>query len=69
MNRMSSHVNWYNEIIAQKAMQYGALTVSFFGTDVFTNLDTLYYDGNHPNSAGYDIIAQMWFDVLGRMLQ
>jgi lysophospholipase L1-like esterase len=69
MKHMSSHVNWYNEIIAQKAMQYGALTVSFFGTDVFTNPDTLYYDGNHPNSAGYDIIAQMWFDVLGRMLQ
>lgn len=69
MNRMSSHVNWYNEIIAQKAMQHGALTVSFFGTDIFTNPDTLYYDGNHPNQAGYDIIAQMWFDVLSRMLQ
>ena len=69
MSRMSSHVNWYNEIIAQKAMQHGALTVSFFGTDIFTNPDTLYYDGNHPNQAGYDIIAQMWFDVLSRMLQ
>jgi len=69
MRRMSSHVNWYNEIIAQKAMQYGALTVSFFGTDIFTNPETLYYDGNHPNQAGYDIIAQMWFDVLGGMLQ
>ena len=69
MNRMFSHVNWYNEIIAQKAMQHGALTVSFFGTDIFTNPDTLYYDGNHPNQAGYDIIAQMWFDVLSRMLQ
>lgn len=69
MNRMSSHINLYNEIIAQKAMQHGALTVSFFGTDIFTNPDTLYYDGNHPNQAGYDIIAQMWFDVLSRMLQ
>ena len=69
MNSMSAHVNWYNEIIAQKAMQYNALTVSFFGTDIFTNPDTLYYDGNHPNPAGYDIIAQMWFDVLNRMLQ
>ncbi len=69
MKSMSAHVNWYNEIIAQKAMQYNALTVSFFGTDVFTNPETLYYDGNHPNPAGYDIIAQMWFDVLNRMLQ
>lgn len=69
MERMSAHVNWYNEIIAQKAERYGALTVSFFGTDIFTNPDTLYYDGNHPNQAGYDIIAQMWFDVLSRMLQ
>jgi lysophospholipase L1-like esterase len=69
MSRMSAHVGWYNEIIVQKAEQYGALTVSFFGTNIFTNPDTLYYDGNHPNPAGYDIIAQMWFDVLNRILQ
>jgi len=68
MERMSAHVDWYNEIVAQEAQQYGALTVSFFGTDIFTNPDTLYYDGNHPNQAGYDIIAQMWFDVLSRIL-
>ncbi|MBI5944375.1 MAG: hypothetical protein HY864_08410 [Chloroflexi bacterium] len=69
MERMSAHINWYNEIIAQKAEQYGALTVSFFGTDIFTNPDTLYYDGNHPNQAGYNVIAQMWFEVLSGILK
>lgn len=64
LNRMSLHVVRYNEIITQKAAQYGALTVDFYNTDIFTNPATLYYDGNHPNSAGYDVITQKWFEVL-----
>ena len=69
LGRMSAHVQRYNEIIAGEAEQYGALTVDFSATDIFSNPATLYDDGNHPNSAGYDIIAQMWFKVISRMLQ
>ncbi|MCX6058820.1 MAG: GDSL-type esterase/lipase family protein [Chloroflexi bacterium] len=69
LNRMSSQVVVYNQIIAAKAPQYGALTVDFYPTDIFTNPATLYDDGNHPNSDGYDIIAQKWFDVISRILK
>jgi len=69
MNRMSAHVDVYNQIIRDKAAQYGALTVDFYSTDIFTNPATLYDDGNHPNQAGYDIIAQKWFDVITSILQ
>lgn len=62
--RMAIHVQKYNEIISQKANQYGALTVDFYNSDIFTNPATLYDDGNHPNSSGYDIIAQKWLEVL-----
>lgn len=64
LERMSRQVTRYNEIIAEKAAQHGALTVDFYSTDIFTNPSTLYYDGNHPNPAGYDVIAQKWFDAL-----
>ena len=67
--RMPAQIMRYNQIITDKAVQYGALTVDFYATYIFTNPATLYDDGNHPNSAGYDIIAQMWFDVLNRILQ
>jgi lysophospholipase L1-like esterase len=52
--RMSAQVVRYNQIIVEKAAQYGALTVDFHSTDIFTNPATLYEDGNHPNQAGYD---------------
>ena len=69
MNRMSAHVDVYNQIIRDKAAQYGALTVDFYSTDIFTNPATLYDDGNHPNQAGYDIIAQKWFDAISPLLK
>lgn len=69
MSRMSVHVDVYNQIIRDKAAQYGALTVDFYSTDIFTNPATLYDDGNHPNQAGYDIIAQKWFDAISPILQ
>jgi lysophospholipase L1-like esterase len=69
LNRMSQQVTRYNEIIAEKAAQFDALTVDFYSTDIFTNPATLYDDGNHPNPAGYDIIAQKWFDALSLLLQ
>jgi len=69
LGQMSVQVQHYNEVISQKAEQYGALTVDFYSTDIFTNPATLYDDGNHPNQAGYDIIAQMWFEVLSSILK
>lgn len=69
LNRMSLQVTRYNEIISEKAAQYGALTVDFYSTDIFTNPATLYDDGNHPNAAGYDIIAQKWFEALSLIIQ
>ncbi len=69
LDRMSLQVTRYNEIIAEKAAQYGALTVDFYSTDIFTNPATLSDDGNHPNSAGYDIIAQKWFEALSLIMQ
>ena len=66
--RMSLQAARYNEIIAERAAQHGAFTVDFYSTDIFTNPATLYDDGNHPNSAGYDIIAQKWFEVLSAIL-
>ena len=62
--RMSKHVDAYNEIIRRKAAQYGAVTVDFFNTDIFTNPATLYSDGNHPNVAGYEKITPIWFAAL-----
>lgn len=67
--RMSLQVTRYNEIISEKAAQHGALTVDFYSTDIFTNPSTLYDDGNHPNAAGYDIIAQRWFEALSLILK
>jgi lysophospholipase L1-like esterase len=69
LNRMSAQVTRYNQIIVEKAAQYGALTVDFHATDIFTNPATLYDDGNHPNQAGYDLIAQKWFEVLSTILK
>ena len=68
LSRMSTQVVRYNQIIVEKAAQYGALTVDFHSTDIFTNPATLYEDGNHPNQAGYDVIAQKWFEVLSSIL-
>jgi lysophospholipase L1-like esterase len=61
---MSAHVRAYNAIIGRKAAQYGAVTVDFYGTTIFTDAATLYGDGNHPNEAGYDKIAGIWFAAL-----
>ncbi|MCQ3936771.1 MAG: hypothetical protein DPW18_06950 [Chloroflexi bacterium] len=66
--RMSSQVVRYNGVIQQKAEQYGALTVDFYNSDIFTNPATLSDDGNHPNQAGYDLIAQKWLEALALLM-
>jgi lysophospholipase L1-like esterase len=69
LGRMSMQVRRYNEVITEKAEKYGALTVDFYSTDIFTNPATLYDDGNHPNQAGYDLIVQKWFEALSLILE
>lgn len=65
---MSAHVRAYNDIIRNEATRYGATTVDFYNTRIFTDVATLYGDGNHPNQAGYDRVAQIWFEALRQRL-
>ncbi|MGA3056713.1 MAG: SGNH/GDSL hydrolase family protein [Candidatus Limnocylindrales bacterium] len=65
---MSAHVKAYNEAIRRTAARYGATTVDFFNTTIFTDPATLYGDGNHPNTAGYDRVAQIWFAAVKPLL-
>ncbi|MCX6064554.1 MAG: GDSL-type esterase/lipase family protein, partial [Chloroflexi bacterium] len=62
--RMSVHVTALNDIIKKKAAEYNTVPVDFYHTDIFTNPTTLADDGNHPNSAGYEIITQVWFAAI-----
>ena len=62
--RMSDHIKAYNDIIRNKAVRYGAVTVDFYATSIFTTPATLCSDGNHPNAAGYDRVAQIWLEAL-----
>ena len=66
---MSAHIRAYNEIISRKAAHYGAITVDFYDTTIFTDPATLYGDGNHPNEAGYDLVTQVWFKALEPLLK
>ncbi|MDP1548183.1 MAG: GDSL-type esterase/lipase family protein [Anaerolineales bacterium] len=66
--RMSLQAQRYNNAIIERAALHGALPVDFYNTDIFTNADLLYYDGNHPNTAGYERIAEIWLDSLETLL-
>ncbi len=59
----------FNDIIRAKAADYGATTVDFYSTTIFTDPATLYEDGIHPNPSGYDLIAQIWFKAMRPYLQ
>jgi lysophospholipase L1-like esterase len=67
--QMSKRVSGYNEIIKAKAAEYGATTVDFYNTTIFTDPSTLSEDGNHPNARGYDIIADIWFKAIEPQLR
>lgn len=62
--RMSTQIAYYNEQIKNHAATHGAKTVDFFNTTIFQNMATLDYDGNHPNSSGYDAIAGIWYQAI-----
>jgi lysophospholipase L1-like esterase len=55
--------------MAGLAAQYGALTVDFYDSAIFSDPSTLIEDGNHPNPAGYDLVAELWFEVLRPILE
>jgi lysophospholipase L1-like esterase len=69
LTRMSAHVRAYNTIITLLAQQYNAQTVDFYNTTIFTDASTLAEDGNHPNNAGYDLIAEMWLAALEPLIK
>ena len=62
--RMSTQVSIYNDEIARLSSAGGATTVDFFNTTIFENWATLSNDGNHPNGAGYDAIALIWYQAI-----
>ena len=64
LQRMSAHIDRYNQMIGELTGQYGAGVVDFYHTTVFVDAVTLDGDGNHPNSAGYDQISEIWFQVI-----
>lgn len=66
--RMSRIATAFNQIIQEKAAQYGATTADFFHTTIFTNPATLSDDGNHPNAAGYDAMTTVWFNAMRSQL-
>ncbi len=62
--RMSAQIINYNSQIKAHAATHGAVTVDFFNTTIFENASTLSDDGNHPNGAGYDAIARIWYQEI-----
>ena len=62
--RMAAQIAFYNEQIKTHAAMHDAGTVDFFNTTIFENSTTLDHDGNHPNSSGYDAIAQIWYQAI-----
>ncbi len=63
-SRMSRIATAFNQIIQEKAAQYGATPVDFYHTTIFTSSTTLSDDGNHPSAAGYDAMANVWFSAM-----
>lgn len=64
VSRMSVETSKYNAVIRQAAASHGATTVDFFDTTIFETPATLSEDGNHPNAAGYDAIAEIWYRAI-----
>jgi lysophospholipase L1-like esterase len=64
LERMSLQADRYNREISSMSEKYGALTVDFYGSEVFTGGETLSSDGFHPNGSGYEAIALLWYKAL-----
>ena len=61
ISRMSRIATAFNNIIREKAQTYNATIVDFNNSTIFTSSNTLSDDGNHPNAAGYEAMARLWF--------
>ena len=66
--RMSLQVQAYNEVMQTLAAQFGVGVVDFYNTDIFTNPETVYADGIHPNPQGYELIAELWLEAILKLL-
>ena len=64
VSRMSTQIFYYNDQVNTHAAVYGAATVDFYNTTIFETSATLSDDGNHPNGAGYDAIARIWYQAI-----
>lgn len=64
LKMMSAQVVRYNNVIIETAQRYSATVVDFYSTTLFIDGATLDPDGIHPNAAGYDQIAAMWFAAI-----
>ena len=64
VSRMSVQTGKYNAVLRESAASYGATTVDFFDSKIFETPATLSEDGNHPNGAGYDAIAGIWYRAI-----
>jgi lysophospholipase L1-like esterase len=62
--RMATQILNYNTQVQTHAATHNAVTVDFYNTTLFENNATLSDDGNHPNGAGYDAIAQIWYEAI-----
>lgn len=64
LTQMSKQVIRYNNVLIAAAKQRGATVVDFYHTTLFTNAATLDGDGIHPNDAGYDQVAAIWWGAI-----
>lgn len=56
-----------NQLIVQMAQEEGVVVAdNFTAMMAVPDFHTLMFDHVHPNDAGYDIIAQTWFEAISR---
>ena len=62
--RLTRRTLAFNQVIRQKASQYGVALVDFSNEPLFANPATMSNDGLHPSSKGYKIISRLWLEAL-----
>jgi lysophospholipase L1-like esterase len=62
---LSEQTSHYNTAIRELAKTYEATVVDIFKTTIFQQSETISnYDGDHPNSLGYDQLADIWYQAV-----
>ena len=67
--RMAAQIINFNNEVDTHAATHGAQVVDFYNTTIFETDATLSDDGNHPNGAGYDAIARIWYAAIAGTTQ